>query len=118
MKRFGQVIRIKPEMLDKYKQLHANPWPQVNEMIRTCNIRNYSIFYRNGYLFSYYEYIGDDYEADMKKMAEDPVTQKWWEETDPCQMPVEDASAGEWWADMEEVYHLEEEEKENGGMEK
>ena len=80
-------------------------------MIRECNIRNYSIFYRDGYLFSYLEYVGDDFEADMAKMAADPVTQEWWKETDPCQEPVDSAAPGEWWADMEEVYHLEEEEK-------
>lgn len=106
MKRIGQVIKVKPEFLEKYKVLHANPWPEVNEMIKKCNIQNYSIYYRNGYLFSYFEYTGDDYEADMKKMADDPMTQKWWKETDPCQEPVEDAKDGEWWADLEEVYHL------------
>ena len=106
MKRFGQVIKVKPEFLEKYKALHADPWPEVNEMIKKCNIQNYSIFYRNGYLFSYMEYVGDDYEADMAKMAGDPMTQKSWKETDPCHMPVEDAQEGEWWADMEEVYHL------------
>ena len=41
-------------------------------MIQECNIRNYSIYYRDGYLFSYYEYVGDDYEADMAKMAARP----------------------------------------------
>lgn len=106
MKRVGQVIKVKPEFLEKYKALHADPWPEVNEMIKKCNIENYSIYYRNGYLFSYFEYTGDDYEADMQKMAEDPMTQKWWKETDPCQEPVEDAKDGEWWAGLEEVYHL------------
>ena len=106
VKRFGQIIRVKEEYLEKYKQLHANPWPEINARIKECNIRNYSIYYRDGYLFSYYEYVGEDYEADMKKMADDPRTQAWWKETDPCQMPVESAGEGVWWADMEEVYHL------------
>ena len=43
---------------------------------------------------------------DMVKMAADPMTQKWWKETDPCQEPVDSAEEGVWWADMEEVYHL------------
>ena len=66
MRRYGQVIRVKPEFLEKYKELHANPWPEVNQMIRECNIQNYSIYYRNGYLFSYFEYVGEDFEADEK----------------------------------------------------
>ena len=106
MQRFGQVIRVKDEFPEKYKMLHANPWPEVNAMIKACNIQNYSIYYKDGYLFSYYEYVGTDYEADMKKMAEDPKTREWWAETDPCQEPVQSAKDGEWWSDMEEVYHL------------
>lgn len=106
VKRYGWVIKVKPEKLKYYKELHANPWPEVNAMIKECNIQNYSIYYRDGLLFSYLEYTGADFEADMAKMAADPTTQKWWKETDPCQEPVETAKEGVWWADMEEVYHL------------
>lgn len=106
MKRIGQVIRLNPEMEERYRQLHADPWPEVLKKITECNIRNYSIFLREGYLFAYMEYIGEDFDADMKKMAEDPVTQLWWMETDPCQMPVASAQPGDWWTDMDEVFHL------------
>ena len=105
MQRIGQVIRLKPEMEEKYRELHANAWPEVLAKIEDCNIRNYSIFLRDGYLFAYMEYIGNDFAADMAKMAEDPMTQLWWKETDPCQMPVETAGENVWWADMEEVFH-------------
>ena len=105
MKRFGSIIRVIPEKLEEYKRLHAATWPGVLKMIHECNIRNYSIYYRDGFLFSYYEYIGDDYKADMAKMATDPETQRWWKETDPCQQPIETAAKGEWWAGMEEVFH-------------
>ena len=105
MKRFGSVIRLKPEKEAEYRELHANAWPDVLEMIHTCNIRNYSIYFKDGYLFSYFEYIGDDFDADMQKMADDPVTQSWWKLTDPCQEPLESRREGEWWASMEEVFH-------------
>ena len=39
-------------------------------------------------------------------MADDPKTQEWWGLCDPCQEPVESAAEGEWWAEMNEVYHL------------
>lgn len=107
MKRYGSVIKVRPEKLEEYKRLHANPWKEINSMIRECNIRNYSIYYRDGYLFSYFEYVGDNYEADMAKMAADPMTQKWWELCKPCQQPLETRAEGEWWSGMEEVYHLE-----------
>jgi L-rhamnose mutarotase len=99
------VIRVKPEKLEEYKALHAEPWPDVLSMISKCGIRNYSIYYKDGYLFSYFEYVGDDFAADMAKMADDPKTQEWWQLTDPCQEPLETRSEGEWWAGMEEVFH-------------
>jgi len=105
MERYGMVIKVKPEKLTEYKELHAAAWPDVLEMIRQCNIRNYSIYLKDGYLFSYFEYSGDDFDADMAKMAADPTTQEWWQLTDPCQEPLESRAEGEWWARMEEVFH-------------
>ena len=105
MQRHGWVIKVKPEKLDEYKELHANVWPRVAQIISECNIQNYSIYYRDGLLFSYLEYVGDDFDADMEKMAADPMTQKWWDACKPCQEPVDTAEEGQWWATMEEVFH-------------
>lgn len=105
MKRIGSIIGINPEKLEEYKKLHSAVWPQVLETIKLCNIQNYSIYYRNGMLYSYYEYMGNDYEADMAKMAADPITQEWWKLCGPCQVPLKDRKPGEWWAEMEEVFH-------------
>jgi len=107
--RFAWVTGLKPEKADYYEELHANPWPGVTEMIEEANIRNFSIhkveIEGKLYLFAYLEYIGDDFEADMAKMAEDPETQRWWKETDPCQIPLPQAAAtGAIWADTEEVF--------------
>ena len=107
MKRYGQVIGVNPEKLEEYKKLHAAAWPGVLKMIKECNIQNYSIYYKDGLLFSYYEYVGDDYEKDMAKMAADPETQRWWDVCMPCQKPLETRQEGEWWATMEEVFYLE-----------
>lgn len=106
MRRIGEIIKVRPEKLEEYKYHHAHWWPEINAMIKECNIQNYSIFSRGEYLFAYYEYVGDDFEADMAKMAADPKTQEWWDVVKPCQQPLEDRKEGEWWAGMEEVYHL------------
>ncbi|MBQ7163368.1 MAG: L-rhamnose mutarotase [Bacteroidales bacterium] len=106
MKRYGQVIAVRPEKLEEYKRLHANAWPGVLKMIKDCHLQNYSIYYKDGLLFSYYEYVGTDYEADMAKMAADPETQRWWDVCKPCQQPLPTRAEGEWWSDMEEVFHL------------
>lgn len=74
-------------------------------MISECNIRNYSIFERDGLLFAYFEYIGRDWDADNAKMMADPVTRKWWELTDPCQQPVSGHEGARPWATMTEVFH-------------
>ena len=105
MKRYGMMIRLKPEKIDEYKRLHAAVWPDVVKTIRDCNIRNYSIYLKDGYLFSSFEYCGEDFAADMAKMAADPVTQHWWKLTAPCQEPLATRKQGEWWASMEEVFH-------------
>lgn len=110
MKRYGSVIGLRQEKLQEYKKLHADVWPDVLKMIENCNIRNYSIYLHKlpdgkHYLFSYFEYTGDDFEADMAKMAADGTTQKWWQLCVPCQQPLQDRPEGQWWAAMEEVFH-------------
>lgn len=104
MKRYGSVIQVVPEKLEEYKKLHANAWPSVLKQIHKSNIRNYSIYYKDGWLFSYFEYIGNDYKADMESMAADPETQRWWAVCKPCQKPLSTCKEGEWWATMEEVF--------------
>jgi L-rhamnose mutarotase len=100
------VIKLPPEHYEKYKELHANVWPDVLKMIQACHIENYSIYHRDGFLFSYFEYTGTDFEADSAKMAADPVTQEWWAVCKPCQQVLDTVAVGEWWAPMEEVFHL------------
>jgi L-rhamnose mutarotase len=105
VKRFGQLIRVKPEAIPEYERLHEAVWPEVLATIRACNMRNYSIFRHGELLFAYFEYVGDDFGADMAKMAADPKTQAWWRLTDPMQEPLAERAAGAWWAEMKEVFH-------------
>lgn len=105
MLRFGQVIGLKPDVLEKYKEYHAAVWPTVAAMIEACNIRNYSIYHKDGQLFAYFEYHGTDFDADMARMGEDPDTQRWWAIMKPMQEPLATRAEGEWWSTMEEVFH-------------
>ncbi|MDB6111954.1 MAG: hypothetical protein JWR69_3704 [Pedosphaera sp.] len=109
--RYAWITGLKTDQAARYEGLHAHPWPGVNKMIKECHIQNFSIHEReiNGrlYLFAYLEYTGKDFDADMKRMAADPETQRWWRETDPCQSPFPDAAAkGKIWSDTKEVYFL------------
>ena len=105
MKRFGQVINVRQDRVDDYEALHAEPWPDVLERIRRSNIRNYSIFRDGDRLFAYFEYVGDDFAADMTAMAADPETQRWWALTDPLQEPLPDRAPGTWWKTLREIFH-------------
>jgi len=105
MKRYGMVIRIKAGFEEEYQRYHAAVWPEILEMIRRCNISNYSIFMKDRTLFSYFEYNGSDFATDMATMAADPKTQVWWSIMGPMQEPMENRKAGEWWAEMLEVFH-------------
>jgi len=106
MKRYGMVIGLKPEAEARYREYHAAVWPKVLAKIQECQIQNYSIFLKDGQLFSYFEYHGTDFAADMSKMAADPTTQEWWAIMKPMQEPWATRGPGEWWAEMEEVFHL------------
>ncbi len=108
VQRFGSVIGLKPEMEALYRTLHANAWDAVIACLAKSHIRNYSIFIATiegkKYLFSYLEYTGSDYEQDMRTVAADPETQRWWRETDPCQMQLPGRQPGANWSDLERVF--------------
>jgi L-rhamnose mutarotase len=89
MKRYASVIGVRPEPLAAYKKYHTAVWSEVLAMIRSCNIRNYSIYLKDELLFGYFEYHGADYAADMAKMTADPKTQEWWAIMMPMQKRLE-----------------------------
>ena len=105
MQRIGSVIGLKPEAREEYERIHANVWPTVLKQIAASNIRNYSIYRYGDLLFSYFEYVGADYAADMAKMAADPETRRWWAICEPMQSPVAERADGEWWATLPELFH-------------
>jgi L-rhamnose mutarotase len=107
MERVAQVIRVRPEHLDEYRDLHRDVPDAVLDTLRRCHIANYSIHLLGDRLFSYFEYHGDDLRADVARMTADEATQEWWKLTDPCQEPVEEAGPGDWWTPMEQVFLME-----------
>ncbi|UII79881.1 L-rhamnose mutarotase [Flagellimonas sp. CMM7] len=104
-KRVGMVIKLKPEHIEEYKKLHADSNPGVRDLLTKYGMRNFSIFLHeiNGeyYEFGYYEYVGNDFEADMKKMGEEERTIAWLKVCDPMQTPLEGYKS---WTEMERVY--------------
>ena len=87
MKRIGLVTKLKPEMADEYFSLHNEIWPKVVKNAHDANIRNYTIFRKGLYLLSYFEYIGNNYEEDMKIKNSKSETIKWQQTTGKCLDP-------------------------------
>ncbi|WP_440707953.1 L-rhamnose mutarotase [Herbiconiux sp. YIM B11900] len=107
IERHALVVGVEPGKREEYLELHAAVWPQVEATLSACNVTNYTIFVRGDLLVAYYEYVGEDHDADMARIALDPVTREWWTHTDPCQVALfADLPAGERWAPLTEVWHL------------
>lgn len=111
MKRHAYVTEVRPEKLEEYKHLHANAWPGVLSAIARANLTNYSIHLRTfddgrHYLFTYFEYVGENFEADMAEIARNEETQRWWDVCKPCLMPFDGLAPGDCWAPMEEVFYV------------
>jgi L-rhamnose mutarotase len=108
MKRMGMMIGIRPDDISQYKRLHANVWPEILDRLAKSNITNYSIFLRQpeNLMFAYWEYLGDDFDADSQAIADDPKTGEWWKICGPMQVPLETRAEDEWWAPMEEVFYM------------
>lgn len=104
MQRFCQIATLKPEKAEEYKALHAAAWPDVLKMIKECNLQNYRIYIKDLTVVSVFEYVGEDYGADMAKMDADPVTQEWWKHTKPC---FARHSENIYYEDMEQIFNLE-----------
>ena len=103
MRRFGQHAVLKKDMIEKYTALHAAVWPEVLEVISACNLANYSIYRSGNELFAYFEYTGSDYEADMQRMEQSEVMQRWWTHTKPCFLHHDKR---EYYLDWQEIFHL------------
>lgn len=105
------MIGLNADKEQYYRELHASVWPAIVARLRESHVRNYSIHLTEiegkKDLFSYMEYTGSDFASDMRRIAEDPETQRWWKETDPCQFQLPSRKPGANWSDMEMVFLLE-----------
>ncbi|KAJ7063589.1 rhamnose mutarotase [Mycena amicta] len=114
VKRVCQLVKLKPAAEAEYRAIHAEVWPSVLSALEGANVIDYSIHYYAPLhlLIANFKYTGSDYEGDMKKVAEDPETQRWWKVTDIMQESLVPDAAGSgqtipWWAEAEEVFRFE-----------
>ena len=88
----SMVTTLKPEKESYYRSLHQTVWPGVVDQMIRGNNRNFSIFLveinDTLYEFFYLEYMGEDSEKDNQMNQSDPINQRWWAQTGPCQQPL------------------------------
>lgn len=94
---YAAITGLKPDREADYRILHECVWPGVIDAIGESSISDFDIFLTDitGDLHLIYRmrYIGVNYSADMEKMAANPVNQRWWKFTNPCQEPLPMAAA-------------------------
>ena len=91
IQRFGSVIGLNQEKEKYYRELHEMVWPDILEQIQLAGLQNFSIFITKlegkKYLFSYFEYTGNDFASDIEKMSKNTLMQKWWKKQVPAKSP-------------------------------
>lgn len=98
VRKMGLMSGLKPDKELDYRFLHQTNWPGIVDGMIASNYRNWTTFLVDLgdklYLFTYFEYIGEDIDADNKVMASDAVTNRWWQFTEPCLINL--AGEGNW----------------------
>lgn len=105
MKRVASVIGLPEANREAYEAYHSAVWLEVLDRLAASHVHNYSIYRFGELLFSYFEYTGDDYGADMAAIAADEATRRWWAVQEPLQRPLDTRADGEWWQEIPEVFH-------------
>jgi L-rhamnose mutarotase len=75
MQRIATYMAVKPGMEARYREEHANIWPEVLEGITRFGIRCYSIFMHGRELYSYFEV--EDLQKTVAMAGADPDNQRW-----------------------------------------
>ena len=81
---------------------YDHPWPEILQVLEECHFHHYSISIKGNELFTYYEYTGDDLEADERRMGESPDMQRWWTHTKPCFLYHDE---GHYYDDLTEIFY-------------
>ena len=115
MKTYAYTLDLKkdPGLIAEYIEYHRNVWPEVLESLKKTGIRNDRIFILGTRLFMLIEADDDfDPKLDLQNHAAGLREKEWEDRMSKFQLPVEEAGEGEWWAQMELVFDMNEQETE------
>jgi L-rhamnose mutarotase len=103
-KRICFKLRLNPEMTEEYKELHANVWPEMREVLHASGWNNYTLFLEpGGVLIGYVEC--EDFTAAQAAMAVTEINAKWQASMSKFFIGIE-GGPDEAIVPIEEVFHL------------
>ena len=104
--RYAMAVRLKDEKRDFYIKNHASVWPEILEELKKINVKNYSIYLKEDFMFGYLEYDGNNFDEDMAVMQKIPIVDKWTKLMIDCFNPFPNNEDNESWVVMDEIFHL------------
>jgi L-rhamnose mutarotase len=104
MKRLAFKMKLNPGCAEEYKKRHDAIWPELQKLLKSAGISDYSIFLdeQTNTLFAVQKQSGDSSSQDLGKTE---IVRKWWAymadimETNSDNSPVSQS--------LTEVFHLE-----------
>ena len=110
-RRYVFTVNLKddPAVVELYKRYHGEVWPEVQESLCRAGVEQMDIYLLGRRLVMVVETRdGIDYRAAFSAHASSsPRVAEWERLMQSLQEPPPEARAGEWWAAMEPVFHLE-----------
>ena len=97
------LMTLKPGCREEYERRHNPVWPEVEEVLRTHGVRNYSIFHERGTdrLFAYAEVESEEL---WGQIAATGACRRWWSHMKELMLTnADDSPVSE---KLEEVFHL------------
>jgi L-rhamnose mutarotase len=105
MKRYGFLMKVKPELKAEYRKAHDEIWPEMAAAIRDSGIRNYSIYFLpDGTLFAYLE--SDDPAKSFELLGRTEVNARWQKAMDRFFVKKDPRTVGADVVEIEEVFHI------------
>lgn len=109
MKRYCLTLDLKedPAVIEEYKKIHKNVWPDILERIKADGITVMDIYNTGNRLFMIME-VGDGFSFEKKAASDaaDPRVQEWENFMWTFQQQLPWAKAGEKWVIMDKIFEL------------
>lgn len=105
---FTLNLRDEPGIVDTYRRYHRDVWPEVRDSLRRAGVEEMDIYLLGRRLVMVVDMRdGLDYRAAFESHVSSNERVAQWERLmTSLQEPAAEARAGQWWAAMEPVFHL------------